>query len=76
MGKGKARPAPVPTAIDAFMETLLFLGGRESNGRFSSQQEERKCLLQIEPDFLIVMAEIAGRHVLSEIEAEIAAAQK
>src|ERR1700689_1720482 len=75
VGKGKARPAPVPTAIDAFMETLLFLRGRQRNGQFSSQQQERKRLRQVQLNASLRRTQIADGNILNDVQVKISTAR-
>jgi len=54
----------------------LAVPGRQRNGGLGRQQQERKCLLKVEADRLVVMAEIADRDILADMQREIAAARR
>ena len=64
---------PVPKRKSRFGFAVV---GCQRNGGFCRQQEERKCFLKVEPDRLVVMTEIADRHILSDMQSEIAAARR
>src|SRR5258708_31433171 len=59
--------------VSIVLTLLRFRGRNQGDGGLGGEQEERKCLLQVQVDGSIVVVEVADGDVLADVQVEITA---
>src|SRR5258708_12449355 len=59
--------------VSVVLNLLRFRGRNQRDGGLGGEQEERKCLLQVQVDGSIVVVEVADGDVLADVQVEITA---
>src|SRR5258706_15128522 len=59
--------------VSIVLNLLRFRGRNQGDGGLGGEQEERKCLLQVQVDGSIVVVEVADGDVLADVQVEITA---
>jgi hypothetical protein len=57
--------------VSVVLNPLRFRGRNQRDGGLGGEQEERKCLLQVQADGSIVVVEVADGDVLADVQVEI-----